>query len=600
MKTRFILFMMLIVVPATMMPQNLYLDNIQKAGQGDAEAQNNIGRCYSLGIGVEKDSKQALNWFKKSAAQGYTKGIINCGVCYQQDWKFTKARSCFEEALKKRDISAYYFLGNLYSSPVWTDGIDLKKSLGYFQQGAAVGDFRSQYQLAYYYKVGVTELARDEEKALYWYDQVISNTDQRLANKAANDACYLCIIKGEFDKAIQYADIAIEKNRGKDVNDYDTKGDAYIAGLERQNKSYSYKNKIDSWYKDFAPLKAYGYYEGAKQMLAKCLQMDANYEKKNTAFVKKMKELESTPPEWLKDTEVMAALHKPSEGVSSESLVQQTPVGLQASTLQQSVAIPVSMVDENIPVSSQTDENVFVVIIGNEKYEEEAEVPFAENDAKVFYEYCRKTLGISEKHIRLYLNAGYNNIRKAVSWLKQGMTAYGESGRIIFYYAGHGIPNETDKSAYLLPVDGIGRDTESAYSLSKLYQTLGEIPAQSVTVFLDACFSGAKRDGQMMSSARGVAIKAKPQEAKGNMVIFTAAQGDETAYPFKSQKHGMFTYYLLKKLQETQGDVTLGELGDYLTNEVKRESFDENNKIQTPTVIPSSAMMNQWRTMKLK
>lgn len=597
--------MTLIVVSSTMMSQNLYLDNIQKAEKGDAEAQNNIGRCYSLGIGVEKDSKQALNWFKKSAAQGNTKGIINSGVCYQQDWKFTKARSCFEEALKKRDISAYYFLGNLYSSPIWTDGIDLKKSLGYFQQGAAVGDFRSQYQLAYNYKVGVTELARDEEKALYWYDKVISNTDQRLANKAANDACYLCIIRGEIDKAIQYADIAIEKNKGKDVNDYDTKGDAYIAGLERQNKSYSYKGEIDSWYKDFVPLKAYEYYEGAKQMLAKCLQMDANYEKKNTEFFKKMKQMESNPPAWLNDPEVMAELHQPSKAVSSEasaqsSLVQQTTIAKQTSVSQQSVHLPVSGVDENIPVALRADENTFAVIIGNEKYEEEAEVPYAENDAKIFYEYCKKTLGISEKHIRLCINAGYNNIRKAISWLKQGMDAYGEKGRIIFFYAGHGIPNETDKSAYLLPVDGIGRDPESAYSLSKLYQTFGEMPAQSITIFLDACFSGAKRDGQMMASARGVAIKAKPQEAKGNMVIFTAAQGDETAYPFKSQQHGMFTYYLLKKLQETQGEVTLGELGDYLTSEVKRESFDENNKIQTPTVIPSKSMADSWRNMKLK
>jgi hypothetical protein len=84
------------------------------------------------------------------------------------------------------------------------------------------------------------------------------------------------------------------------------------------------------------------------------------------------------------------------------------------------------------------------------------------------------------------------------------------------------------------------------------------------------------------------------------MVIFTAAQGDETAYPFKSQQHGMFTYFLLKKLQESKGNVTLGELGDYLTKEVKRQSFDENNKMQTPTVNASAALQSTWRSMKLK
>ncbi len=259
-----------------------------------------------------------------------------------------------------------------------------------------------------------------------------------------------------------------------------------------------------------------------------------------------------------------------------------------------------SIVDKNIFVNKEVDNTTFVAIIGNEKYSDVAEVPFAENDARVFGEYCKKTLGISEKHIHLYINATYNDIRKAVSWLKQGLSAYEGQGRVIFYYAGHGIPDEADKSAYLLPVDGIGSDIESAYPLTKLYETLSELPAQSVTVFLDACFSGTKRDGQMLASARGVAIKAKPAEAKGKMVIFTAAQGDETAYPFTSQQHGMFTYYLLKKLQETKGDVTLGELGDYLTKEVKRQSFDENSKPQTPSVNASASLANSWKGMKLK
>lgn len=41
-------------------------------------------------------------------------------------------------------------------------------------------------------------------------------------------------------------------------------------------------------------------------------------------------------------------------------------------------------------------------------------------------------------------------------------------------------------------------------------------------------------------------------------------------------------------------------LGDYLRKEVKRESFDENNKIQTPTVSASAALTNSWRTIRLK
>lgn len=257
-------------------------------------------------------------------------------------------------------------------------------------------------------------------------------------------------------------------------------------------------------------------------------------------------------------------------------------------------------VDDNIPQTNQTDDKTYVVIIGNESYENEADVPYAEHDAKVFKDYVQQTLGVPENHIRLITNAGLNRIRGAVRWLKEAMEAQGGQGKVLLYYAGHGIPDEANKDAYLLPVDGMGSDVESAYPLNRLYKELSALPAERITIFLDACFSGAKREGDMMASARGIAIKVKKTVPQGKMVVFTAAQGDETAYPYKSQKHGMFTYYLLKKLQETQGHATLGDLSDYLIKEVKRQSFVENNKMQTPTVVPSPAMQASWRSMKLK
>ena len=104
----------------------------------------------------------------------------------------------------------------------------------------------------------------------------------------------------------------------------------------------------------------------------------------------------------------------------------------------------------------------------------------------------------------------------------------------------------------------------------------------------------------MLTSARGVALKAKQSSPKGNMIVFSAAQGDETAYPYKDKQHGMFTYFLLKKLQETKGEVTLGELSDYLLEEVGRESFVKNGKLQTPTANVSSSLNGIWRNMKLK
>jgi hypothetical protein len=252
-------------------------------------------------------------------------------------------------------------------------------------------------------------------------------------------------------------------------------------------------------------------------------------------------------------------------------------------------------VETKIAVNSQTDDKTFVVIVSNENYKHEESVPFARNDGEVFKVYCQKTLGIPEDHIRFAPDATLGEMNFAIYWLGNMLKAFDGEGKAIVYYSGHGMPDESGKEAYLLPVDGFSQSTEGALSTKRLYKKLGEMNSKHIVVFLDACFSGAKRDGKMLASSRGVAIKAKTDPVSDNTVVFSAAQGDETAYPFKSQRHGLFTYYILDKMQQSGGNTTLGELSDYVTLNVKRKAVVENNgKSQTPTVIASSNN-NGWR-----
>ena len=259
-----------------------------------------------------------------------------------------------------------------------------------------------------------------------------------------------------------------------------------------------------------------------------------------------------------------------------------------------------SDVDVNIPQTNITSNKTFAVIIANERYQREAQVPYALNDGSVFSEYCKKTLGLPNDNVHLLRNATLNNIKAEVNWLEKVIATYGTEAKVIFYYAGHGIPDEQSRTAYLLPVDGYGSDVGTGFSLNTLYATLGKLPSESVTVFLDACFSGAKREGDMMASARGVAIRVREGQPVGNMVVFSAAQNDETAYPYADKQHGMFTYFLLKKLQTTEGNVTYQELGNYIIEEVKRNSIVKNGKSQTPVVTPSAVCASAWQNWKLK
>lgn len=258
-----------------------------------------------------------------------------------------------------------------------------------------------------------------------------------------------------------------------------------------------------------------------------------------------------------------------------------------------------SAVDKNIPVSKQQNNKTFVVIIANENYQQVVKVPFALNDGNVFMQYCEKTLGIPTQNIHIATDATINNIKQQVNWLSQVIKAYNGDARVIFYYAGHGVPDERSKTAFLLPVDGNGSDITTGYKLDDLYSTLGSLPTKSITIFLDACFSGSKREEGMLASARGVAIKVNKGQPTGNMVVFSAATGDETAYPNNQEGHGMFTYYLLKKNQETNGDVTYEELGNYIKQNVAQQSIVLNGKSQTPTIIASPAVTD-WQSWKLK
>lgn len=258
-----------------------------------------------------------------------------------------------------------------------------------------------------------------------------------------------------------------------------------------------------------------------------------------------------------------------------------------------------SDVDVDIPTGASR-KDTYALIIANEDYEHANDVDFALNDGRIFKKYCEKTLGIPSNQIHYRENVSSGNMIVAIDWITDIARVTRGKANIIVYYAGHGVPDESTKDAYILPRDGIASKPRTCYKLSDLYAALSQYPTKSTTIFLDACFSGADRNGKSLTSgARGVAIKVKNEIPLGNIVVLSAAQGDETAHPYKAKGHGLFTYFLLKKLQETKGVVSLGDLSDYIQYNVQLESLKENAKEQTPCVVPSPIYGDGWRTLSL-
>lgn len=246
-----------------------------------------------------------------------------------------------------------------------------------------------------------------------------------------------------------------------------------------------------------------------------------------------------------------------------------------------------------------SNDKLFTIIFANEHYQEEVPVEYAINDGERFRNCCINQLGIPKENIHFRKDATLNNMRREMEWIKDVANAYQGECSVLVYYAGHGIPDETNNESFLLPVDGSGTSVATGYSLQNFYQSLSELPAKNVTVFLDACFSGSNRGNGMLTSARGVAIKSKSPIPKGKVVVFSAAQGNETAYPYREKSNGLFTFYLLEKLESTQGKASLGELYNYVNTQVTRKSVVINRKKQTPQAIPSEEAKD-WKSWKLK
>jgi len=87
----------------------------QKAVAGDAAAQVQLGMTYALG--VPRDSREAMKWFKMAADQGYADGQFRLGGMYDAGIRPpnpTEAAKWYTLAAKQGYKDAEYRLAVLY------------------------------------------------------------------------------------------------------------------------------------------------------------------------------------------------------------------------------------------------------------------------------------------------------------------------------------------------------------------------------------------------------------------------------------------------------------------------------------------------------
>lgn len=234
--------------------------------------------------------------------------------------------------------------------------------------------------------------------------------------------------------------------------------------------------------------------------------------------------------------------------------------------------------DVDYPIkTSYKNNNTIAIVFGIEKYRNAPSVSFAVNDADIFREYLIKRFGLKRENIYLRLDeqatkGEFDKVFSSNGWISSNSS---NKSDIIIYFVGHGAPDSKTKETFLVPYDGDPNyATSTCYSINDIYRNLGGLKVNSITIVLDACFSGGTRENQsLLADARPIYIEVETGNVSKNTIVFTAASGSEISSAYKQKNHGIFTYYFLKGLNgNADGNrdkkITVSEMQNYLSKNV--------------------------------
>jgi len=380
--------------------------------------------CYS------QNEKETFNNAMNYALKGDVEAQYTVGCCYLEgigtEVNEYKAFEWCKKAALQGDADSQSYIGWCYFAGIGTEKNE-NKGFEWSLKAARQGDAQAQYDVGASYKFGIgTE--KNEYKAFEWY--------MKAALQGNADAqCYV---------GLSYMDgIGVEK--------YENEGFKWLSKSAAQGYANGFNNL------------AYCYMQGKgvaidKDKAWECLNKALELEPQEPMFLDSKGEFYSMENNREKALEVYEEIKK----IAPNYYDNDNNVSPFFSYIK---GLNENNVDTNIPSAASKSASTFAVVFSNETYARESAVPYVKNDGEVFAKYCEQTLGIPNKNIKLVNNATLNDMKYNINWLKNVLKAYNGEAKVIFYYAGHGIPDEKEKTAYLLPVDGYGSDVRRATRL---------------------------------------------------------------------------------------------------------------------------------------
>lgn len=291
--------------------------------------------------------------------------------------------------------------------------------------------------------------------------------------------------------------------------------------------------------------------------------------------------------------------HRPKTAPASSSVAQAAPAppapgAAPPRATAAAVAPPAAHADEAMIVAAPQP-SAYAVIFGIERYRDVPAPDGARHDAEAFARLVQTTLGVPAAHIQVGLDdrATKNDIEKNLDWVRDNVQA---GGRVYFFFSGHGAPEPTTGTSYLLPYDGDPRYLErTAVTLSSVVKALGETKARDVIAVVDACFSGAGGRSVLPPGARPLVRAQETPAPTTRIALLTSASGAEISGPTADRKGGLFTHYLVDAIGQGRadangdGEVSLEETLDWVSPRVARDA-KLDNRTQTPRLVVGADM----------
>ena len=254
-----------------------------------------------------------------------------------------------------------------------------------------------------------------------------------------------------------------------------------------------------------------------------------------------------------------------------------------------------------VPVTGIVNPDAVAVVIGNQTYAR-GEVPpveYAARDAALMRRFLVQTFGFREENIIFERDATLSAMtrifgsRDDANGQLQGYLKADGGSDVFIFYSGHGAPDPGSGTAYLVPSDADPQRIRlTGYPMRLLTDNLAKLPARSITMVLDACFSGLTDRGALLRGISPITLRVEnPLLVTPNSVVFTASQNTEVSGWYDAQKHGLFTYVFLDAMakQFTNGVParlpTAQELSAQVTPEVLRLSRRIRQREQTPQLF---------------